>query len=606
MDFDRLTRKLEGLTKASTKGFKVRNLHEIMRLDEIWYLAYANIYSNKGAMTEGIDEDTLDGFSAERIHRIIDHIKNNTYKPKPVRRAYIPKRDGKKRPLGVPTGNDKLVQAVIQILLERIYEPVFDTSSHGFRPNKSCHTALTQIKNQWTGTKWFVEFDIQGFFDNMNHKTLMKLLEKKIDDHRFLRIISCFLKAGYLEDWKYHKTYSGTPQGGIISPILSNIYLHELDKFIQELAQQFNKGKNRPRNSAYRRNETKLRKVRRIIKEKGTNPKLEMEMKALYKEQKTLEPLIENTEEYKRLKYCRYADDFICGISGTHGEAKNLLTAIEQFLGTLHLRLSEEKTGIKKATKGIQFLSYNIRIQEGNKIRKARVHGRYTTKRVINKNIVLSIPKEKLKAFCVKHGYGDWNATQPTHRPYLTTLSEAEIIETYNTELRGLTNYYSLARNCKYELSKLAHLQQYSLFRTLASKRKISTANVIRSMKRFDSFILRYKHGDKWSEIKLFQLKHMITPQVNDTIPTGITYLRSGSELIKRLHAEQCEYCGIKNVPLEVHHVKKLKDLLSKPHLANWEKVMIAKNRKTLILCKQCHYLLHQGKLPDRRHSTKV
>lgn len=165
VEFDRLSRKLEGLEQASKNGYRVRNLNEIMRQPEIWYEAYANIYSNKGAMTRGIDEDTLDGMSKERINNIINPLKEETYKPKPVRRVYIPKKDGKKRPLGVPSGDDKLVQEVVRIILERIYEPIFSDNSHGFRKGKSCHTALEQIQKTWTGVKWFIEFDIKGFFD---------------------------------------------------------------------------------------------------------------------------------------------------------------------------------------------------------------------------------------------------------------------------------------------------------------------------------------------------------------------------------------------------------------------------------------------------------
>ena len=169
MDFDKLIRKLEGLQKASRNGHKVKDLHIMMRLDEIWYLAYARIYANFGALTKGIDEVTLDGFSVERIHNLISDLKAGTYRPNPVRRVYIPKGDGGKRPLGVPSGDDKLVQAVSQILLEQVYDPIFHDTSHGFRPQRSCHTALEQIKKQWTGTKWLIEFDIKGFFDNMDH-----------------------------------------------------------------------------------------------------------------------------------------------------------------------------------------------------------------------------------------------------------------------------------------------------------------------------------------------------------------------------------------------------------------------------------------------------
>ena len=184
MQFDRLSKRLEGISDASKKGYQIRNLYRLMYLPEIWQEAYANIYSNKGAMTPGVNGDTLDGMSHQRINRIITALKENEYRFAPVKRVYIPKRSGKKRPLGLPTGDDKLVQEVVRLILERIYEPIFSDQSHGFRPKRSCHTALKQIQNNWTSVKWLVDVDLQGFFDNIDHLVMVRLLEKKIDDQK--------------------------------------------------------------------------------------------------------------------------------------------------------------------------------------------------------------------------------------------------------------------------------------------------------------------------------------------------------------------------------------------------------------------------------------
>ena len=214
-------------------------LYRYLQREDIYYLAYQKLYSNKGASTKGIDRDTADGFGEKYINSLIKDLSKGTYKPRPVRRIYIKKPNGKMRPLGIPSFRDKLLQEVIRKFLEAIYEPTFSDFSHGFRPYRSCHTALKQAKVYFTGATYFIEGDIKGCFDNIDHKKLIEILERKIKDSRFINIIRQFLKAGYLEDFKYHETYSGTPQGGILSPILANIYLNELDKKILEIRNGF-------------------------------------------------------------------------------------------------------------------------------------------------------------------------------------------------------------------------------------------------------------------------------------------------------------------------------------------------------------------------------
>ncbi len=310
MQFDRLSRRLEGISNASLKGYPIRNLYRLMYMPEIWYEAYANIYSNDGAITKGVNEGTLDGFSKERVERIIMALRDGKYRFTPARRVYIPKRAGnKERPLGIPTGDDKLVQEVSRIILERIYEPIFSDNSHGFRPGRSCHTALEQIRQRWTGVKWFIEFDIEGFFSNMDHEIMVKLLEKKIDDRCFIKLIKSMLKAGYLEDWTYHPTYSGTPQGGISSAILSNVYLHELDTFARKLEGKFTKGKGRRGNPEYTHLARQKRDIRREIDQTGKKPELIGRLKELDRVSKKLPSKDFYDESYRRLRYCRYADD---------------------------------------------------------------------------------------------------------------------------------------------------------------------------------------------------------------------------------------------------------------------------------------------------------
>lgn len=602
-DFQKLNRKLDGLEKAAKNGRKVRNLHEIMRCPELWQLAYANIYSNGGALTKGIDEDTLDGMSFNRISKLINSIKEDTYRPKPVRRAYIPKKDGSKRPLGVPTGDDKLVQACIKILLEHYYEGIFSDNSHGFRPNKSCHTALEAISYVWKGTKWFIEFDIKGCFDNIDHKKLMELLKKRIDDKRILSLIWRFLKAGYMEDWKYNQTYSGTPQGGIISPILSNIYLHELDEYVKKLIEDFNVGKRRPVNPEHNRITCKIHDRRAKLRKNGRDEKCIKELKELQKQRAETPSVIENTDKYKRLRYCRYADDFLCGVTGSFTDAKNIMQSITEFLDKeLFLETSESKTGIKRATRNIEFLGYKIKVIHSQKIVKTKVYGISCNKRVLQGHIHLNIPEQKIVNFAKSHNYGVYATNKAKHRPYLLTSSEVEIITMYNSELRGFANYYVLANTVKSTLSRLEHLALRSLIKTLANRRRTKMSEIFRRLKQGNEWILQYKMKEDWKQLKVFQLKHLRKrPDGNDKLPLTEHLYTIGTELIQRMNANLCEYCGNTSRPMEVHHVRKLKDLQPKKHLENWERVMIARNRKTLILCDKCHQLLHQGKLPDNR-----
>ena len=243
---------LENLQKHSKEeNYKYERLYRNLYNPEFYLQAYQNIYANKGAMTPGIDGMTLDGFGKDIVEDVIEKIKDHTYQPNPVKRVYIPKKNGKKRPLGISSTADKLVQEVIRMVLESIYEPTFSKTSHGFRQNKSCHTALLQIQGTFTGVKWFIEGDIKGYFDNIDHHVLINILRERIKDEAFIEIIWKFLRAGYMENWNYNATYSGVAQGSGFSPILANVYLDKLDKYIEEYKLKFDIGKLRKFNAEY-------------------------------------------------------------------------------------------------------------------------------------------------------------------------------------------------------------------------------------------------------------------------------------------------------------------------------------------------------------------
>ncbi|WP_231565382.1 reverse transcriptase domain-containing protein [Sphingomonas sp. Ant H11] len=230
-----ILRRLETLPALSRAGKRVNGLHRLLRSSHLYERAYVKVSRNRGAATPGVDGQSFDGMTLERLANLARQVADGTYRPRPVRRVYIPKGNGKMRPLGIPTVDDRIVQEAARIVLAQIYDPVFSRHSHGFRTGRSCHTALEEIRNTWTGMKWLIEVDVRGFFDNIDHDILLRLLSKRIDDPRFIGLIEKMLKAGVMDDWTFERTYSGTPQGGVISPLLANIYLHELDEFMEEM-----------------------------------------------------------------------------------------------------------------------------------------------------------------------------------------------------------------------------------------------------------------------------------------------------------------------------------------------------------------------------------
>ncbi len=337
-------------------------LYRYMLRPDLYYLAYNKLYRNKGAATKGVDDGTADGFSEEKINRIIQSLADETYMPKPVRREYIPKKRSstKKRPLGLPSFTDKLIQEVLRMILEAIYEPTFSDFSHGFRPHRDCHTALKSLKKEFTGVSWFIEGDIKGCFDNIDHHVLVGVISSKIKDARLIKLIWKFLKAGYMEDWKYHSTYSGCPQGGIISPLLSNIYLNELDKFADKIAKEFYKPRDRVRTPEYAKIQCKKDYAQKLLKTATGQKKVELlkRVKFLKSELRKV-PCSSKTD--KVMKYIRYADDFIIGVKGDKADCEHIKRQFSDFISEhLKMELSEEKTLITHSNQYARFLGYDV------------------------------------------------------------------------------------------------------------------------------------------------------------------------------------------------------------------------------------------------------
>ncbi len=591
---------MEILTKLQENSKKNHDevftrLYRYLLRPDIYYVAYQHLYSNKGAGTKGVTDDTADGFSEIYIENIIEALKNEMYQPKPVRRTYIKKSNGKMRPLGLPVFTDKLIQEAIRMILEAIYEPIFSDYSHGFRPARSCHTALAQIKKEFTGARWFIEGDIKGCFDNINHAVLVEIINQKIKDARFLKLIRSFLKAGYMEDWKYHKTYSGCPQGGIISPILANIYLNELDRHVMKIKKEFDVATK----ARYTPEYTKLVGLRQRLHNKIKNSN-GIEREKLIEEYKSataqMLKLPAKQCDDKKIKYVRYADDFLIAVNGNRQDCEKIKQELTEFISTtLKMELSQEKTLITHSNTPARFLGYDVRVRRDQQIKPK---GKFKT-RSMNNKVELSIPfKDKIEKFLFSNGIvkqrSDNGKLEPIHRPQLLNRTDLEIVTIYNAELRGICNYYGLASNFN-KLIYFNYLMEYSCLKTLAGKHR-SKVSKIRAM---------YKDGTgKWAipyETKTVIKKMYFAnyadckgKKFTDIVPqTAKNYSHDVTTLESRLKAKICEVCGCtESGRYEIHHVNKVKNLKGK---SEWDKIMIAKRRKTIVVCHKCHMAIHHG-----------
>ena len=594
---------------AENPAYKYERLYRNFYNSEFYYIAYQNIYSSQGNLTPGTDGKTIDGMSIKRIESIINRMRDYSYQPNPARRVNIPKPNGKTRPLGVPSFEDKLIQEITRMILEAIYEPTFSELSHGFRPNRSCHTAVNNIRQKFKATKWFIEGDIVGFFDNIDHHVLINILRERIHDEQFIALIWKFLKAGYMEHEQYHRTYSGTPQGSIISPILSNIYLNKLDKYMEEYIEAFNKGKRRADSKNYRT----LVDQRRWLQEQKYSEKewaaLDDARKAeivkkvheLSRKLETMPTKNEMDEDFRRLSYVRYADDFLCGVVGTKAEAVQIKEDIKDFLSEkLHLSLSYEKTLITHGKEKAKFLGYEIFINESyDRIRQK--NGK--TARKFNGIVKVYVPKEKWVKRLLEYGALKISIVdgkehyEPIHRNCMVNNDDLEILNQFNSEIRGMYNYYKIADNVSV-LNDYYYIMSYSMYKTYAAKYKTHISNIRRKYG-VKNFAIPYtdKEGKEckayfYNEGFRVQRKVEVTNNP-DLMPDSVENLNRTS-LIARLKSNTCEFCGKTDCDVEIHHVRKIKDLKGK---AEWEKLMIARKRKTLCLCKECHDKLHAGNL---------
>ena len=380
---------LNVIRERGERGLPLENIYRLLYNRELYLRAYDRLYSNQGAMTRGATADTVDGMSLAKIDCIIDELRHERFRWTPVRRVNILKPNGKTRPLGIPTWTDKLLQEVIRMILKAYYEPQFSDHSHVFRPGRGCHTALSEVANTWTGVRWFVEGDIKGCFDNIDHEVLLSMLGEKLHDNRFLRLLKYLLKAGYVEDWKYDRTLSGTPQGGVVSSIFANVYLDRLDKFVETvLIPAHTRGAARKYNRQWANLRSRVGHYRRT----GNHAMAA----ALRKEFQQLPSSDPYDPDYRRFRYMRYADDFVLGFIGPKAEAGQIKESLETLLqDSLKLELSKEKTLITHATsQAARFLGYELVNQQAND--KLDRNGQ----RQVNGRIGLRVPAKVIAQHC--------------------------------------------------------------------------------------------------------------------------------------------------------------------------------------------------------------
>jgi group II intron reverse transcriptase/maturase len=592
--------------KSKNPEYRFQRLYRNLYNPDFYLLAYKNIYANGGSMTPGVNGITIDGMSSQRIAKLIESLKDRSYQPNPARRTYIAKKNNpaKKRPLGIPSGDDKLVQEVIRMLLESIYEPNFSDASHGFRPQKSCHTALTKIQKTFTGAKWFVEGDIKACFDSFDHHVLIDILRKRIDDEAFISLMWKFLKAGYMEQWQYHMTYSGTPQGSGMSPILANIYLNELDRYMGEYKARFYKP-TRTANPAHRNMASKIfyykAKNDKVWDDLSVEEKKECArtLRQMRSEQRKLPTHPVQETSYKAIQYVRYADDFIVGVIGSHEDAKKLKQDLTVFLKEkLGLTLSTEKTKITNTAENARFLGYDISVSRSQDIKRLKNGKR---QRVYSGVVQLRMPLEKWTAKLLEYGAirikkdesgkERWK-TMP--RGKLINRTDIEILSRYNSEIRGLYNYYAIAGNVS-TLNHFSSRMKYSMLKTFGSKYRCKVRKIKERYVKNGEFTVAYKTKSGMKESVYYHdgFRKKTEPALGqvDMLDIYKKYDKPNSLAI-RLHTNKCELCGMDCDGLEMHQVRRLKDLNGEQE---WERIMLQRRRKTLAVCPSCHIEIHNS-----------
>lgn len=597
-------RRIERLRRLnSDKEWVNDDLYRLMYKEGLYIVAYERIKSKPGNMTPGTDGETIDGWSLEAIQAIIQEMRSEQFQFKPVRTEYIPKSNGKMRKLGIPSTRDKVVQEVMRMILEAIYDspygPYFRETSHGFRPKRSCHTALREIRGKWAATNWFIEGDIRACFDEVEHGTLVNLLRKKIKDERFLNLVWKLLRAGYLDLREERQdSLAGTPQGGLVSPILANVYLHELDEKVEEMRKRLEKGKRKGRNPVYRRLSARKQ---RLAKRGQTNTR---EFRELVRKIRATPAVDVCDPNFIRVKYIRYCDDWIIGLCGPRALAEQVKEEIKTFLvEQLHLTLNEDKTHITNGRKGqAKFLGTLVTIGRGGQQRVVKTtngSGRMIKRRSTGWETVMTAPIDGLiqrlhgRGFCTTTG-------EPTTKLAWVNLDPEQTISLYRGINQGIQNYFRFADNFD-RLARIQYILKFSLARTFAAKYKLSVKKVFARFGKNITVTVKAQDGKRDRHVSFFpnsdwQKKRNAFSMDNGTIDLVqmAVRMRTRSKL-----GSPCCICGSLE-RVEMHHVRHIRKM-GQRKATGFKAIMKALNRKQIPTCKSCHRKIHRGEYDGMR-----
>lgn len=598
MQYKSLTR-IEAIRKANADPAYVNDrLYRLMFKEDLYIVAYEKIKSKPGNMTPGMDKTTLDQFSTNTVRNMIEKMKDESFSFRGARRVLIPKANGKTRALAVAPPTDKVVQEVMRMILEAIFEPTFSNNSHGFRAGRSCHTALRQIRDTWSGVTWVIEGDIKGCFDNIQHELLINTLRTRIKDERFITLIRKALNAGYFDNGAFFSGSLGAPQGSIISPILANVFLHQLDLKAEELIKEHNAGEedSKARNPVYRKLVAKrehLQKKADTVQGDERNSLIE-QIREIKKATLKLPPTLVSRNGFIRVKYVRYADDWVVGINGPRELAERLRAEIGDHLRNLGLELSMDKTHIRHAkTEPAKFLGTSFRVGSTSpKIMRIKRHGKWFTKRVAGWTPLMYAPVTDIvaklcsKGFCSPQG-------EPTTINKWIHLDDYQIVEQVGSVWRGICNYYSFVDSFS-NLNRIQYILQHAAAKTLATKHRSTRSKIFTKHGAKLRVRVRNEAGEEVKQVAMPLVKswaskpnRFMIGEVDTNFLERNLRLRTRSKL-----GSPCVICD-SNDRVAMHHVKHIRKLGSK--LIGFTRIMAALNRKQIPVCHECHHRIHRG-----------